>query len=198
MTVLTTFALIAVALFVWACLFKIIPNCLLSLFRYKLWRQRDELALEIRRDEYEHRESAEMVLEEIECFIEGAPQLSPLNIALLYFCARGVVVVPEDRLILRKLPTDERARLESTLDNFHRAVAKHVLFGTPSGWLTVFLAVPMIPVVLFFRALADEGKQLPQLPRLKADTRERVSQGSLALMSTGHAHHHPQPLSQYV
>lgn len=195
MTVLTTFALIAVALFVWACFFKIIPNCLLSLFRYKLWRQRDQLAREIRCGEYEHRESAEMVLVEIECFIEGAPQLSPLNIALLYLSARGVVVVPEDRLILRKLPADERARLEGKLDEFHRAVARHVLCGTPSGWLVMSLAVPIVPVVLFFRALADEGKQLP---RLKADTRERVSQGSLALMSTGHANHQPQPLSQYV
>ena len=193
MTVLATPALIAVALFVWACFFKVIPNCLLSLFRYKLWRQRDELAREIRRGEFEHRKSAEMVLEEIECFIEGAPQLSPLNIGLLYLSARGVVVVPEDRLILRKLPADERARLESTLDDFHRSVAMHVLFGTPSGWLVVLLAVPMVPVVLFFRALANEGKQLP---RLKADTRERVSQGSLALMSTGHVHH--QPLNQYV
>lgn len=195
MTVLTTFALIAVAVFAWACLFKVIPNCLLSLFRYKLWRQRDQLAREIRCGEYEHRESAEMVLEEIECFIEGAAQLSPLNIGLLYLSARGVVVVPEDRLILQKLPADERARLESTLDDFHRTVAKHVLIGTPSGWLVTFLAVPAVPVVLFFRALADEGKQLA---RLKADTRERVSQGSLALMSTGHVHDPPQPLSQYV
>jgi hypothetical protein len=195
MTVLTTFALIAVAVFVWACLFKVIPNCLLSLFRYKLWRQRDQLAREIRCGEYEHRESAEMVLGEIECFIEGAAQLSPLNIGLLYLSARGIVVVPEDRLILQKLPADERARLESTLDDFHRAVAKHVLLGTPSGWLVTFLAVPVVPVVLFFRVLADEGKQLA---RLKADTRERVSQGSLALMSTGHVHDPPQPLSQYV
>jgi hypothetical protein len=195
MTVLATLALIAVALFVWACLFKVIPNCLLSLFRYKLWRQRDELAQDIRRGEFEHRKSAEMVLEEIECFIEGAPQLSPFNIGLLYLSARGVVVVPEDRLVLRNLPTDERARLESTLDAFHRTVAKHVLFGTPSGWLVVLLAMPAVPVVLFFRALAHEGKQLT---RLKADTRERVSQGSLALMSTEHVNHQPQPLSQYV
>src|SRR4051794_24687215 len=128
MDVLLTIAVIAVALFVWICLFKVIPSALLSMFRYRLWRQRDELAAEIRAGEFEHRKQAEGVLARIECFIKLAAELSPLHIWLMRGSMVGVDVQEQERLDFSALAVDEHKVLERHLERLSSSLTDHVLF----------------------------------------------------------------------
>lgn len=182
MDALLTIAVIAVALFVWVCLFKVIPSALLSMFRYRLWRQRDALAEEIRTGKFEHRKQAEGVLERIECFIRLAGELSPLHIWLMRVSMAGVNVPEPKRLDFSPLAPSERELLEKHLAKLSDALTDHVLFETPSGWMTVIVGVPVGLFVIAVRRIFDRDHYNGNL----ADgARRRVSEGSFELANRG-------------
>ncbi|HEY8082849.1 MAG TPA: hypothetical protein VIE64_04745 [Solirubrobacterales bacterium] len=193
MDVLLTIAVTAVALFVWICLFKVIPSALLSMFRYRLWRQRDDLAAEIRRGTFEHRGAAEGVLERIECFIRLAPELSPLHIWLMRGSALGVDLPEPPQLDFDGLSPKERDLLAKHLEKLSDALTGHALFETPSGWITVLLGLPIgLAVIATRRALNRDHYE----GNLAEGARRRVSEGSFELAARGRRSH--DLMNQYV
>ncbi len=72
MAALLTFDLVALALFAWFCLVKVVPDCNVSILRYRLWRVRDRLADQICLGVYENEAAATDVLHTIEACIANS------------------------------------------------------------------------------------------------------------------------------
>lgn len=155
MDLLLITGVVAVSLFAWLTLFKIIPDCLLSMFRYRLWRQRDELAAEIRNGGYRNDQPARQLLLRIECYIRIAPQLSPLHIALMRLSMMGVEQEPW--LDLRGVTGSELRKLELRLHDLARTLGNHVLFETPTGWGVVLMASPLWALMWVYRRIGRDG-----------------------------------------
>jgi hypothetical protein len=183
MNVLWTIGVVASLLFAWVCLFHIIPSCLMSMFRYRLWRQRDGLAGEIRNGKFANPEQAECLVDLIERFIRLAPQFSAFRIAL----ARESAAIsreepPATDFDLSGLDESEREIFESYREDFFKTVFDHVFFETPSGWLAVASVLLFAPVILLLQLIRrDDHDQWT----LTDDARRRVSQGSVELARNG-------------
>lgn len=194
MNTILTIAVLASILFAWICVFYILPSSLMSMFRYRLWEQRDELATEIRNGAFADPHPAECLLARIESFIRQAPHFSALNIGLMRVSAKPVDKASfVDDLHFDDLTTAEREILEKRLLEFYKTVTQHVLLETPSGWLTTMVALPIGVTVLISRRLRHDPSGT-----LADGARRRVSQGSLELAqkepfapTLGHGQHLP-------
>jgi hypothetical protein len=153
MTLLIAAALIAIMIFSWVCLFKIFPDSLLAMFRFRLWKERDELAREVRKGAYAESKPAEQVVELIGDFIDLAPQLSPLHIGLMRLSEVGMREEHMGIIDLKALSPEERNRLEARLEEVNDLVANHAMLETPSGWGIMILGLPFVPFAMIFLAL---------------------------------------------
>jgi hypothetical protein len=157
MSIFLSFIAILIALFAWACLFKLIPDSLMAMFRHRLWRERDALAAEVRSGVYSNAAPAEKIMRDTEGFVELAPQLSPLHLAMMRASEVGISKPEGARIGLADLHPEERERLEARMGKISNLVADHILLETPSGWLTLICGVPVALVVVLFRRLGRDG-----------------------------------------
>lgn len=182
MSIFLSFIAVLIAVFAWVCLFKLIPDSLMAMFRFRLWRERDELAVEVHRGVFTDSEPAEQIMRDIEGFIELAPQLSPLHIGLMRVSEVGIAELETDHIRLGDLVPEERERLETRMRRVSQLVADHVLLETPSGWLTLLLGVPVAVLVILFRRLNHKG----YAGTLVGGLRRRFSEGASELACREH------------
>jgi hypothetical protein len=182
MSVLLTFVAILVALFAWFCLFKLIPDSLMAMFRHRLWRQRDGIAAEIRNGVYSDAAPAERIMRDIEGFIVLAPQLSPLHIGMMRASEIGISRPQGSRIGLADLRQEERESLEARMVKVSDLVADHAMLETPSGWLTLLFGAPFALVVVLTRRLQQKG----YAGTLLGGLRRRFSEGASDLACREH------------
>jgi hypothetical protein len=149
-TLVGTVAAIALALFAWASLFSIIPRCRTSLFRYKLWELRDQIADETRNGMFEDRARAKELVKEVERTIRWAPGMTPLSMSLARWAGKGMEFRPAHprEAIVKGLNPKDLAMFDQRLEELDRLSMRHVFLDSPSGW--VYLAWA------FLKALAGE------------------------------------------
>lgn len=150
MNVLLTIGLIGALLFAWACVFYVIPSCLMSIFRYRLWRQRDELAADIRNGTFAHDGVPDRLVELIESFIQFAPEFSAARILLarLVEAWSDVPASPRETLDMSEMLPTEQEHLEEYLTKFNDTVGNHLIFETPSGWLFLLVCLLLSPILV--------------------------------------------------
>jgi hypothetical protein len=182
MSIFLSLLAILIALFTWVCLFKLIPDSLMAMFRFRLWRQRDELAVEVHSGAFSEAEPAKQIMRDIEGFIGLAPQLSPLHIGLMRLSEVGMLESEHGHIDMRKLSAGERDKLEARMRKVSELVADHVLLETPSGWLTLLLGVPFSLLVILFRKLGDAT----YAGTLIGGLRRRSSEGAAELACREH------------
>jgi len=177
MNVFLGFLAVSIVVAAWIILFKVIPDSLMAMFRFRLWKQRDDLAAELRESRFSEQAPAEKVIELVEAHIVLAAQLSPMHIALMRISELGMPEPTDGYIDLGALPSDERALLERRLERINQLVADHVLLETPSGWLTVVFGIPLAAVVVVFKRLKRNGYG----GTLIGGLRRRLSDGSREL-----------------
>ncbi|HEU5253513.1 MAG TPA: hypothetical protein VFU16_09345 [Solirubrobacterales bacterium] len=153
MTVLLALALVGALIFFWVCLFKIFPDSLLAMFRFRLWRERDELAKEVRAEFYAQPEPAEQVVKLIEHYVELAPQLSPLHIVLMRLSELRMQDDHSGYIDLGELEPEERAQLESRMERVNDLLTNHAMLETPSGWGLLLIGLPFVPIAVVVVAI---------------------------------------------
>jgi hypothetical protein len=192
-----TFLVIAVVLFGWFCLFRIIPNCLVSLFRYRLWRKRDALYDEVRTGKFHGTKQAYELVRDMEAFIEGAAELSPVNIGLLWATHRHMPT-PDEVIDMKSMDARDRRRLTKHLIAFQKDIAKHVFLETPSGWILTLLASPLIGLALLASAFQRmRNKRDDDNGDFTDNAQRRIFWASLGLLQAGE-YEHPEPLSHAI
>jgi hypothetical protein len=142
--------IVGITLFAWFGLIKIIPSCNLSIFRYRLWRLRDGLADEVLDGTFRDVAQPRALLQFLEGVIELAPELGALKLVAMRWSCRHVQV-PElfDRETLEALHPSDQEIIKRRLNELQQIAVRHVLFGSPSGWLLTLLAVPTALIVSF-------------------------------------------------
>lgn len=192
MDALMTAIVIAVVLFGWFCLIWVIPNSLLSLFRYRLWRMRDGLYDEIRAGKFHGTKQAYVLVEDMECFIERAKELSPLNIALILLSHRRLEVPKGEIIDMSGMDARDKRRLTKHLENFQIAIIKHVFYETPSGWILTLPALPFIAYAKLSAALRRlrNKKRRGNGNHLDRRFQRRVFGVSFGILQAAPAEHH--------
>lgn len=144
MNVIVILIALVLTLLAWASVFRVVPACANSTFRYRLWQLRDEVFDEILRGEYDDLEQPRAFVKLAEASIENAADLSVFKVWTLHLVSRGMPL--PDIFHLDGLSPGDRGRLRPHLRNFEGAVIKKALGGTPSGW-AVLAALGSIAVV---------------------------------------------------
>lgn len=144
MNALLTINLILLFLAAWFSITKVLPSCATSRYRYRLWRQRDTLADEIRHGKFYSPDAARKVLALIDIAIEDAEDLSALNFILFGWVFRKEEI-PKDPLGLGDLTNYDHDCLSEHLRQVQSALLSKTLLGSVSGWL---FTVAVSPVVL--------------------------------------------------
>ncbi|HWP32525.1 MAG TPA: hypothetical protein VNL97_02145 [Solirubrobacterales bacterium] len=187
MNVFLSLIAILIAVLSWICLFKVIPDSLLAMFRFRLRRERDELAVEVLSGFYSNPGPAEEVIRDVETFMEIAPQLSPLHILLMRFAEIGTNVRDEHPLpLLDDLAPHEREQLEKRMMRISDRVGDHVLLETPSGWITLILGLPVAIAVVLFKEFRQRNGRNRFLATLIGGLRRRFSEGAGELACREH------------
>src|SRR5664279_2002615 len=139
---------VGVTLFAWFGLIKIIPSCNLSMFRYRLWRLRDQLADDVRDGAFQETTQPQVLVRFLEGVIELAPEIGALKLGAMRWSCRHVQS-PElfAREVLEALDPRDREIMERRLDELRQIAVRHVLFGSPSGWVLTFILVPLAVTV---------------------------------------------------
>ena len=145
---------VALALFAWACVFKLVPGYALSHHRYELWRLRDQLADDIRHGAFRDQRQPRQVLRLMERSIENLDDMSTLNMLLFRLSARGVPEWSPPWDLAAANPSD-RKELERRIESLENVLVKHALLGTPSGWLSMFVMLPIAIAATSVEVLTD-------------------------------------------
>lgn len=186
MSVLLIIDVIALALLAWFSLFKIVPDCATSRFRYRLWRLRDDLVDELRRDAFRDPERARRFVWFIEGFIEEADDLSALNWVWWSTATRGYKC-DDYPLDLESLQTEDAARLQRYRDELVWAIFLKVMAGTPSGWIGAVIGIPILlagELVRRFKGRNASGSVLDHARQQVVEDFD-LNAGLLALMRSG-------------
>jgi hypothetical protein len=135
---------VGITLFAWFGLIKIIPSCNLSTFRYRLWRLRDQIADDVRGGAFQETAQPQVLVRFLEGVIDLAPEIGALKLGAMRWSCRHVQS-PElfDREALEALEPHDREIMEQRLDELRRITVRHVLLGSPSGWVLTFILVPL-------------------------------------------------------
>lgn len=193
-----TVALVASVLWAWFCVFWLVPRNLRGMFRYRLWRLRDELADDIRSEEFERTDEPRRVLRAVECFIASADVLTPFRVGMILALAwpkRRMLEDGDQPLSLRGLSPDDKKRLGAYIKRFNTTVSHQIFVGSPSGW---FLAIPAWLLAKVLRLIVRIRHQDGERNGTY-DVQRRTTEVSFAALSASHIEpvdHHP--LSQYV
>ena len=132
---------VAITLFAWFGLIKLIPSCNLSMFRYRLWRLRDRLEDEVLDGAFKDASQPRALVRFIEGVIDLAPELGALKLLAMRWSCRHVEV-PE-LLHVHELAPQDRAIVEQRLKELNGLTVRHVLTGSPSGWVLTLVVVPV-------------------------------------------------------
>jgi hypothetical protein len=146
---------VVLTLFVWLCAFKLIPDCGVSFYRYRLWRLRDTIVDEIDNGDYHDAAQAQAVVRVVEKAIEAAPELTVLKLTLLRF-AVGNLPPPEPVDLTYAHPAD-RERLAAHLHTLDEESMSHAFRETPSGWFVTILLIPVFLLVELWERLRGRG-----------------------------------------
>lgn len=116
-----------------------IPSCMRSVFRYRLWRIRDALFDEVTAGTIPD----ETVIDELITRIEHLIRLSR-HVTLYKFITTGIITAWDLReheryedAKARTLPPECRQQIARYERQVGRAMATHLYFGSPSGWIGV-------------------------------------------------------------
>lgn len=145
MNALLTINLILLFLAAWFSLTKVVPSCATSRYRYRLWRQRDMLADEIRHEKFHNPQAARKVLTLIDIAIEDAEDLSALNFFLFGWVFRKEEI-PRDPLGLGDLTDFDHDCLHEHLEQVQSALLSKTLLGSVSGWLITAALFPFVHI----------------------------------------------------
>jgi len=194
-----TFDLIALVLFASVCVFKIIPSCNVSQLRYRLWRLRDDVVDEIRGDVFSKDDQPRRFVTEVERLIANSQELTPFRLFLLYLSARPFRLPRPDRAFdLDALRGRDRAVMSKHADALERLVVRHLLTGSPSGWLVICVSAPIAAGAALLDRTKGKGNGASVLQSTKDHLREEVEfEDTLALMSRRNGRSH-RSLSQCV
>ncbi len=197
MNTLIIFNALVLTLLAWASLFKIVPACATSSFRYRLWRIRDEVCDEVAAGEYRDPEQAQALVRLLEASIENADDLSALNVWMLHVASRGKT--PPDIFHLDDLVAMDKERLRQHLDRFEVALVKKALGGTPSGWVALVALVSMA----IASSLAKRIRGGPPPGSLVADAKGYVRQEfeiepAVAMIKSPAERRRRRPMHQHV
>lgn len=180
MNVLLTLAVIASLMFVYISFVHIVPNALMSIFRQRLWKLRDELAAEVRANKFQNEEPAECMIELIERFIRLAPEFSAARVGLAKLLTRmSHLPRPVPMVSFEGLQGSEEQLLHSYGERFSATITKHILFETPSGWVFIAVSVVLAPILVPLRIWLERDRE--ERPRLSEDVRERVTESAKEL-----------------
>jgi hypothetical protein len=155
MNALLTINLILLFLAAWFSLTKVVPSCATSRYRYRLWRQRDTLADEIRHSKFHNSEAAQKVLTLIDIAIEDAEDLSAFNFILFGWVFRKEEI-PKDPLALGDLTDFDHECLSQYLQEVQSALLSKTLLGSVSGWVITAFVFPFVLVA----AIRHSGRPL--------------------------------------
>jgi hypothetical protein len=135
---------VGITLFAWFCLVKLIPSCNVSMYRYRLWRLRDCLADDVLKGSFQDTIRAQKLVLFIEAVIVLAPQLGPVKLGVMRWSSRHVPK-SDDPFNLATFDPRDRKIVEARLNELAMFTARHILFGSPSGWILMFvLGVPAL------------------------------------------------------
>ncbi len=153
-----------------------IPQLQHTRFRHQLWAIRDDLVDDVIDERLSMSPEARELLLRLHLAIKYAPQHTMRSGFTSALVLRGTSV-PSLRKTLRqsKLPDAQRRRLLELYERMQQATTRHLLIGSPSGWL-VSVAVQVVPSSLLERTLLRRArpseverraeKELAALPRL--------------------------------
>jgi hypothetical protein len=156
MVTLLTAILVGMSLFAWFCLVKIVPDCNVSMYRYRLWRVRDRLADQIRWGQFDCDAPARALLWDVEQYIAQAPEVGFVKLLFSRWAKRGCQPEP-DVLQRNDLTADDRRRLETYVHELDHIHVRHIAFGSPSGWVITLLLVPAAIVASAIHRLGRSG-----------------------------------------
>lgn len=134
---------VAGAIAAWASIVWLIPAQLRSMFRYRVWRLRDEFVDAVLDGRLQWGPSVDDLLERMEFTIRAARELTLVRLLSVHFLVRDL------RLQERKpAHTDEEILLEEYRFRLIQLVAMHVMAGSPSGWIGSVLLSLIAPFYL--------------------------------------------------
>jgi hypothetical protein len=151
MSVILLIVVIAWGLAAWIAIFIVVPSCMQSLFRHRLWRLRDGVVDRIRAGDFADAEPFRGLVHEIECAILAAPEVSPFRIGLLRAVGRDLLRTAKfDYFDPVKVHAADREVADEYYAGFRSAFYRQFLFGSPSGWLLlIMLSLLTFPVAVF-------------------------------------------------
>jgi hypothetical protein len=188
-TALLTINLIALAIFAWISLTKIVPAYATSRYRYRLWRIRDDLADDIRHGKFDQRDAPKRVLFFVDLAIDDAEDLSALNMFLFAWTFWGNQEIPDDPLALAAASPRDQNLLGERLASINSALLAKLLFGSVSGWLITIALIPFVAV----SAIRNSGR-----PRVLARASNRIQTDLLRGSTLDNNDHHHGRLYQHV
>lgn len=132
-----------------------IPRDLRSLYRYKMWKLRDDVFDDIASGRLSDNQVSNELLVGIEMAVQAAPWMTLLN--WLSFPK-----VPDDEshrriefLVLAKnaMSSDERELFEKRQKEFHKIFVRHLVCGSLSGWFVIAITIPVFFAICTPKAL---------------------------------------------
>ncbi len=146
-------------------IFYSVPDSLVSLFRYKLWRIRDELVDAIRDGRVVDSAESGQLVSVIEETIQHAPQWTLLR--LLF--TPGIARVTRD---VAKTTQTRQLDLQSYRVRFAADVVLHLLYGSPSGWL---IGAPIALCIALVSSHSVRGKFRPAAETAAVSLTEQIA-----------------------
>jgi hypothetical protein len=133
---------VGITLFAWFCVVRIIPSCNVSMYRYRLWRLRDQVADDVREGVFQDATQPQRLVRFIEGIIVLAPELGAVKLAIMRWSCRHVpdAKYPFD---LQALRPQDRKIMEARLNELGTLTARRILFGSPSGWCLTLVLTPL-------------------------------------------------------
>jgi hypothetical protein len=159
------------------------PELQHSRFRHALWDVRDAVVDDILDHKLDLNPATRQLLTTAHLAIKYAPEHTMRSGATAMLMLRGEEIVPLETVIKSKaIPAAQQERLLVHYEALQAATVRHLLYGAPSGWLSIVL-LTLVPVVKRNRRTDVEvaaKKELSALPRLYPDTRNGISTRDLA------------------
>ena len=173
MDVLLTVDCVVLGLFAGFCLIRVIPVCNRSLFRFRLWRFRDAIADEIRAGDFHDRDRARELVGLIEEVIQRAADVSAGKLLLLHIAARGRLRnLTEPAISLEGLDEHDYDLLVDRCRTLEWAMRRHVLLGSPLGWIFFATLVPLSLIAALISYLFDRSGSVVE--KAKAYLRDEI------------------------
>jgi hypothetical protein len=146
--------------------FYVIPSCARSIFRYRLWRLRDDLVDDLRGGTFEDVEQPRRLVREVETAIRAARDLTVFRVVLFTMLARGHEPPEREEVDLSVLSKPDRERLGRYMKTFHWLLTRHVLAGTVSGWIFTAIVFPLAAIAVTYRSLRIFRSTPLSVPRI--------------------------------